>query len=300
MVITIIIVTVLVSITSLALDTWNRSRSELRASRQAKSMIDTMARDFESLITRRANNSEWLSAVSDTAGNLPGSSTFKSSNAAQLMFFSATTDRYNGKIGVSGSDFGGDVSCVAYQLDYKNAINPANAGFETYICRRLMVDPDDAFRDMMGKTSLLPTLATTPTQPPSGPKVSPQDKKYSIQLADATNFLCENIYQYSLTFNVVIDGIANPVQYTVGPSNTGKTTNRFNVLGTGPSSNNLGSVTAVQLASGKLTSVQISVTVLSDFGIDQLRTRTFTTAQQAGFLAKNSFQFTKLVQLPSL
>ena len=53
MAITTIIVTVLVSITSLALDTWNRSRAELRASRQAKTMIDTMSRDFESLVVRR-------------------------------------------------------------------------------------------------------------------------------------------------------------------------------------------------------------------------------------------------------
>ena len=63
MAITTIIVTVLVSITSIALETWNRSRAELRASRQAKSMIDTLARDFESLVTRRGNNNEWLSAV---------------------------------------------------------------------------------------------------------------------------------------------------------------------------------------------------------------------------------------------
>jgi uncharacterized protein (TIGR02599 family) len=63
MAITTIIVTVLVSITSIALDTWNRSRSELRASRQAKGMIDSMARDFEALVTRRGNTNEWLSAT---------------------------------------------------------------------------------------------------------------------------------------------------------------------------------------------------------------------------------------------
>ena len=64
MAITTIIVTVLVSITSIAIDTWNRSRSELRAARQAKAMVDTMARDFESLVTRRGNENEWLSAIS--------------------------------------------------------------------------------------------------------------------------------------------------------------------------------------------------------------------------------------------
>ena len=64
--ITTIIVTVLVSITSIAMDTWNRSRSELRASRQAKAMVDGMVRDFEALIVRRGNAYEWVSAISPT------------------------------------------------------------------------------------------------------------------------------------------------------------------------------------------------------------------------------------------
>lgn len=60
MAITTVIVTVLVSITGIAIDTWQRGRAEIRASRQAKSMLDTMAKDFESLVSRRGNNFEWL------------------------------------------------------------------------------------------------------------------------------------------------------------------------------------------------------------------------------------------------
>ena len=112
MAITTIIVTVLVSITSIALDTWNRSRAEIRASRQAKSMIDTMARDFESLVTRRGNTNEWLSA---TANTKPIGNKLESSNASELIFFTAVTDRYEGQIG-SATDKGGDVSCVAHLL----------------------------------------------------------------------------------------------------------------------------------------------------------------------------------------
>jgi hypothetical protein len=46
--------------------------------------------------------------------------------------------------------------------------------------------------------------------------------------------------------------------------------------------------------------MQISVTVLSDLGVDQLRTRSFSGNQQAEFLAKNSYQYSKLVQLPGM
>ena len=80
MAITTIIVTVLVSITGVALDTWQRGRAEIRASRQAKAMLDTMAKDFESLVSRRGNGFEWLDSKVDT--DLPGPSANLSTNAA--------------------------------------------------------------------------------------------------------------------------------------------------------------------------------------------------------------------------
>lgn len=93
MAITVIIVTVLVSITSIAVDTWNRSRAELRAARQAKAMVESMAADFEAMVTRRGNLNEWFTATS--AKTLPGDKLL-STNAAELVFFSGSTDRYNG------------------------------------------------------------------------------------------------------------------------------------------------------------------------------------------------------------
>ena len=89
MLITTIIASVLISVTAVAIDSWNRSRAELRAARQAKFMVDTIAKDFESLVTRRGNKFEWLSAKTDTT--LPGPDRQKSSNASKLIFFTAAT-----------------------------------------------------------------------------------------------------------------------------------------------------------------------------------------------------------------
>ena len=119
MAITTVIVTVLVSITGIAIDTWQRGRAEIRASRQAKSMLDTMAKDFESLVSRRGNNFEWL--YSKVEADLPGPSANMSSNAAEVIFFTAATDRYEGQIGTD-LDLGGDVSCVSYQLQYQDPV----------------------------------------------------------------------------------------------------------------------------------------------------------------------------------
>ncbi len=285
MAITTIIVTVLVSITSIALDTWNRSRSELRASRQAKGMIDTMARDFESLVTRRGNANNWLSAVATTKTI---GTKLESTNASDLIFFTAATDRYNGQIGVTGTDKGGDVSCVAYQLEYKDPMGSASSGFETFVLNRVLVNPDNTFTDLLGKTDLTTAFAGS---------------TYATLLSAPENFVCENIFQFSVTFHVQVTQTAGTVinmPLTVGKANSGQTTNSFKIMGTGIVSGSSGSLTTAELASGRITSVEMAVTVISDFGIDQLKRRNFTDAQKKDFLAKNSYQYTKLVQLPSM
>lgn len=284
MAITTIIVTVLVSITSIALETWNRSRSELRASRQAKSMIDIMARDFEALVTRRGNPNEWLSAVTDISGTQANGNKLESTNAAKLIFFTAATDRYNGEIG-KPADLGGDVSCVGYQLDYKDpiALSGPSSGFETFVLSRLLVNPDKTFADLLGKTDLKSAFSS-----------------YSTQLSDPGNFVCENIYQFTLTFHVqVTDSTQNPPRVTNVPVTLGKgATQSFRILGTGIVTDPVSANPLVP--SGRLTAVEISTTVISDFGVDQIKRRAFTGNQQAEFLAKNSYQYTKLVQLPSM
>ncbi len=295
MAITTIIVTVLVSITSIALDTWNRSRSELRASRQAKSMIDTMARDFEALVTRRGNTNEWLSVVTDSpVGKL------ESTNASKLIFFTAATDRYNGELagkdqiaGNSDDPAGGDVSCVAYGLEYKDPIGSTGSGFETFVLNRLLVNPDETFNKLLGKTDLVAELP-----------------KCTVKLDDPANFVCENIYQFTITFHVQVSQTSTStppvttlvnVPVKLGKTNAGQTVNSFKIKGTGIESGYAGgTVTLDELKGGRITAMEVSATVISDFGVDQLKRRTFSGTQQAEFLAKNSYQYTKLVQIPSM
>jgi prepilin-type N-terminal cleavage/methylation domain-containing protein len=286
MAITTIIVTVLVYITSIAIDTWNRSRAELRASRQAKSMVDSMARDFEALVTRRGNEFEWLSAV--TPSTMPGKKLL-STNAAELIFFAGSTDRYDGEIGTP-KDEGGDVSCVAYLLDYKDPIESGGSSkFETFVLNRLLVNPDETFKNLLGQKNLETAFAN-----------------YKSELNQPENFVCENVYQFTVTFHVEITetngntSTLKTVPITIGQGGS-KTASSFKVKGTGIEvTGGSGSITADQLKSGRLKAMEVSLTVLSDIGVDQLRNRGFGGNQQAEFLAKNSYQYTKLIQLPTM
>jgi prepilin-type N-terminal cleavage/methylation domain-containing protein len=290
MAITTIIASVLVAVTSIAIDSWNRSRAELRAARQAKFMVDAIAKDFESLVTRRGNNFEWLSAK--TPKTLPGNNTQQSANASNLIFFTAVTDRYDGKINTA-DDKGGDVSCVAYELKYQDPIDGGNTNLSTFALYRLLVNPNEAFENLLSK-SVLETAFQT----------------YSSQVADLKNFVCENIYQYSIVFHIEITkdlGTPEATKITV-PVSLGPTAGRgriteFHVLGTGlelaesPTS----AVTIEELKAGRVAAMEVSLSVISDFGMQQLRARKDLIGDaMTKFMAKNSFQYSKLVELPCM
>lgn len=290
MAITTIIVTVLVSITGIATDTWNRSRAELRAMRQGKAMVESLARDLEALVVRKGNNFEWLVAQTPR-DRLPGDK-LQSSNAVELIFYTAATDRYEGKIGTA-QDEGGDVSCVAYRLGYRDPIGTGGGSgdeFETFVLNRLLVDPDDTFNDLLGEADLESAF-----------------NSYLSQIEEPENFVCENVYQFTLVFHieVAVPGANGNTVKTVpiviskdgSGSNVGES---LSVLGSGIEADASGDVTEEELAGGRLNAVEISLTVVSDAGMEQIRRRSFSGDQQSEFLAKNSYQYSKLVQVPGL
>ena len=293
MAITTIIVTVLVSITSIALDTWNRSRSELRAARMGKMMIDFMARDLEALVVRRGNSNEWLSAVVDPNLSKMGTASLKSTNAARLIFFTAATDRYNGNVGTT-LDKGGDVSCAAYLLEYMAAQE------KTFILSRLLVDPDETFSGGKKTTPLLGVA--TESKPLDGVFTAAGYQPKDI--TDAKNRACENVYQFSVAFHVqvtdtsVTPAVTKTVRVAMGPDGA----ETFRILGSGIITDYSGPDKDF-VPSGRVVAAEIFATVLSDFGLQQIQPgrRTFLDDKaKADFLAKNSYSFSKLIQLPGM
>lgn len=289
--ITALIVTVLVSVTNIALNTWNRSRLELRASRQAKTLLNTMSRDLEALVVRSGNEFEWFYA--SVPSNLPGDNV-QSTNAAELIFFCAATDRYNGAIGTT-SDLGGDISCVSYQLEYKDPVLGESGGTnvpKTFVMNRLIVNPDETLspdqpaKSLLGQTDLYNAFSP-----------------YKAQITAPTNFVCENIYQFTLTFNVKVTDSKNSeikVPIVLGDSGSAK---EFQIFGTGIQTDGKSPVDDVkddQLKAGQLQSVVVSITVLTDAAVDQMRVRKDLQGDKlAKFLLQNSYQYSKEIIVPT-
>jgi type II secretory pathway pseudopilin PulG len=300
--IAIIIMAMLVGITNVAMGAWQRSRAEVRASRQAKAMLDAMAKDFECLVIRSGNINEWLYAR--TEQTLPGTTRDRSTNAAELIFFSAATDRYRGGAGTA-ADRGGDVCTVSYKLAYQDPLEGLDNANSTFVFYRQLVDPKPTFDTLLGRPDLKTAFTATAGNNRFETRITAgganTDAKY--------DFVCENVYQYSITFRVDITTVAGatttvrPVRVTMGQNGSA---NNFRVYGDRLDTDAAvggGGMTATnaEIRTGKLTGVEISITVLSDFGLNQLKTRTFATPEaKAKFLAEHSYEFSKSVDLPGM
>lgn len=294
--ITLLIVTVLVSITSIAMETWNRSRSQLRASRQAKAMIEAMSQDLESLVARDGNNFEWLSAQSPSA--LPGSSSFASTNAVELVFLTAATDRYQGALDDPNAK--GDVSGVGYLLEFKDPVTGAQSnGYSTFVLNRHLVNPGptadapfNAFESLLGVTDL--NAAFAPAR---------------ADMRNPDNFVCENVYQFTITFQIevlVTTGSApNQVvtRYVIPvPVGAGGVSD-FSLKGTGIEWTGNPTlpvnVTTDALRAGRIAGIDLSLTVLTDAAVNRIRRNALPADADdlAEFLAENSYNYSKFIPL---
>jgi prepilin-type N-terminal cleavage/methylation domain-containing protein len=306
MVITTIIISVLVTVTVTSLDIWNRNRAEVRASLQAKAMVDSMAADFESMVVRRGNNFQWLSSEFALPTDGPNNNANPSPSALNLIFFSAATDRYDGNVGPDALDLngqpadkGGDISGIGYQLVYKDPISElSNENYKTFVLYRKLVNPDETFNVLLGKDDLELAFA-----PYAAGGATPLDA--------VENFVCENVYQFTVKFNVDIVVDTNPdpnitTNFTKQVSISLNDTQEFVVTGNGITTDAtmpiIASVPDVATAvrSGRLSSVEVSLTVLTDGALKQLKGRSFSTDKKLDeFIAANSYQYSKLIPVPS-
>lgn len=276
--ITAIIVAMLVTITVTALEGFTASRNQVRASREAKAAFDQMSRDLESLVTRSGNNFEWLWVSSDQ--NPPGPSGNTSPNASRAVFFTAATDRYDGAINTA-QDNGGDVSTVAYQLLFRDPVtNSENQQFATFVLYRQLINPDDTFDNLLGQTDLENVY-----------------QSFESNISQPDNFVCENIYEFSLSFVVEFtqNGVTQTERVLVINSGGSDTVSDFRIRGTGVVADN---DTNSNLANGRLVAADLSLTVINDIALEALRGSSLPEAAKTALLERNSFFFSKTINLP--
>ena len=209
-----------------------------------------------------------------------------------MVFFSGATDRYNGQIGVSGVDEGGDVSAVGYRLVYKDPIKNETDERSVFGLYRVLVNPDDTFEDLLGQTQLLS----------SGGGGGPF-RRYMEQADEISNFVCENIYSLTVGFVVSYPEsqggtiIQRHRRLSVIDTSGDGAVNELRVKGNGifaqPDPTD-----ADAISSGSIVNVDISITVLTDSAMATLREGRLQGDALDEFINKNSYRFAKRVVLP--
>lgn len=287
MAITVILLTLLVSVTGVALDGWRISRNKVRASRQAKASLDQMSRDFEAMVVRTGSNFEWL--YTETDPDEPGPADNESPNAARILMFSAVTDRYEGDV-EGQKDKGGDVTGLNYKLLYKDPITDGyDDKFNVFALYRNLVDPDETFENLLEHDPVNPKDLNT------------KFKRYEANIGNSSNFVCENIFELTVVFTVeyteldrgrLVTRIERIPIISTGGDSAAET---FRFTGNGIKVDDAGNV---PFKRGRISAVDLSITVLTDNGIATLRKANFTGSDRNRFLAKNSYRYSKTILLP--
>lgn len=293
MTITIVLVSLTVVITGSAIDAWKGARTEIRAAGQAKIMLNSIGRDLESLVYRQGtNDSQWL--IASSRNQDVGPQNEASPNAARLTFFTAAADRYNGNAGsrekIQGdaaidrtADEGGDVCAVSYQLDFADPVwGDPSEQFSTFVLYRKLLDPRETYDGVTGTKDLEQTFDT---------------RGGANELAD---LMCENVYEFTVTFVVSYrDNTGNnkTVKVPVMSTNAGKeVVKSFAINGTGLAPNEN---TKSEYVGGRISAVELSITVLSDEGIAILKKSPFKSPiDKAKFIEEKGFRYTRSVSIP--
>lgn len=280
MAITVVLVSLTVAITGTAIDTWRGARNEIRASRQAKIMLDALGSDLESFVVKGGNTNEWLYAKSDIEEIGPEGK--PSPNSALFVFLTAASDRYGGNVGNETDDKGGDVSTVGYQLKFEDPIfADQDERYSKFVLYRNLINPDQTFQGVLGNDTLEEAY--------SG---------YAGASSDSKNFMCENIYEFSVVFVVEYLNQSEEKELIRVPVISTSSINgveKFVITGNGIKADSL----EPQYAGGSVVSVDLGITVLSDTGMRQLPNRSFKNNEaKAKFLSRNSYNYTKSVLLP--
>ncbi len=282
MAITSLIVVLLISILSIASDHWNRSRAEVKAERQAKALLDRMRGDLSAMVVPRWNPQEWFVAEFDEGTS--GSGLPEDGGAAKLIFFTSPTDRYDGK--PTDEQVRGDVSAVSYSVRHRDPVGNDGERFATRVMYRHLVNPDEAFENLLGK-------------PVDQPDLAEAYRAFIPGEPRAEDFICENLMRYRIVFHVAMPDRENGgvrMQRVPLGAERGEAKNVRIREGELVFSMNGGESIP---PGGKITAMEISVTILSDGAVQRLKTANFKdAAARDEFINVNSFKHSAVVEVP--
>lgn len=246
-VIMVILSGLLIQISNEVLKLWNRSSGKLSAIAEARMAMDIIASDLESIIIRN-DGYEWFRAENDILTKPAKSGT------VALRFFSILKNNQ----GTDSEKSRGDISAIAYSLDYVNPVDGSYRGDKTFVLYRMEVDPETTYATLLEDENRIRLPNKRSTTWGTG---------NSIKGDNGENYLVSNIVDFSIEFYVDDDGKRNtPTLYY---ERSIRNPRRSVIYGgedatIGPQAEN-------EHYQKPLAYADIKLTVLSDEGIEMMR-----------------------------
>jgi type II secretory pathway pseudopilin PulG len=284
MTITLVIVGLLMGMTKMAVAAWQKTSAKARSSRLAQEVFDSIGKDLEGMVIRTGNNYEWLliKESPDDAGARGPGTVKEMVNPLEISFFSAVTDRYNGQINVTGVDMGGDISMVRYRLIHQDLIG-GSLEKPVFALYRQRINPDETFDDMLAQPSI-----------DGGDRGRP-----SSQIVEEQNYLAENIFDFTLSFNFEYTLPSGAKGYhRVVIQNSG-VSNSLSIKGNEITVDGNPLPLPAGASSPRLAGADVSILVLSDSGMNGLKNKNITDDTAfAQYLKEHGHLYSKSVIVP--
>ena len=247
-IIMVILAGLLIQITSQVLDFWSRSTGKLSSGSEATMAIEIIANDLESSVFRN-DGQEWFRAE-----NVYLDKPFNSGTVA-LRFFTVIKNKM---LNSDGSVIPGDISAVAYNLEYANPIDGTSEGQKNFVLYRLQVDPLSTYNNLLGLESRLSLPDKDSTS---------WGKDNPIKGVNGENYLASNIIDFSIKFYVEDDGNRNTTTeyFEKSPNNP-----RYSLIYGGKNAT-VGPQAKVAHYKKPLSHADIKLTILSDEGVEMMR-----------------------------
>lgn len=303
MAITAMLVVVIMQLTNQSVDLWKAVGEDVSTSSRARMALQTISHDFESFQMRGYDNKyQWLYARGDDTMDLPKG--LQIPRSVQCVFFACAPDR-NPSVSSSTSlrrnyrearahnrDTQGDVNTIGYRLMYRDQIRNIGGAegndtgvFPLFSLYRQVVPPRPTFENLLGKNNLEAAYST-------------------YALNDEQNFLCENILEMNITFNIryaqgeadAKDGNVSYASVSVPVISSNSRTNKVSVYG-----NRIEAGSTVY-QNARIDSAMVSISVLTEEGVtmvEQIRQgRRRAPKRIAEFFAKYTRSYSSMIALP--
>lgn len=305
MAITAVLVLIIMQLTNQGIALWRTVQEDVSTTSSSRVALQTMARDLESFQMKGGiNKYQWFFAKTDSdakGAKIPKGLSIPRS--AQCVFFACAPDR-NPSVSSSTSlrsnyrdarahnqDTQGDVNTIGYRLMYRDQIlnlsgNADEQGsFPLFSLYRQVVSPRETFERLLGQENL-------------------ESAYVPFESKESDNFLCENILELSLIFNI---------EYVSGNADAKTGTATYETISVPVLSARGGRSRAVKvygdhieadgksLEGGRIVSADLSITVLTEEGVglvEQIRQGRRRAPKPADFFNKYTRSFSRSVLLP--